>query len=122
MCVCDNQLQPHEWIEGVCPPDANMERRLLVLQDIDHELNRQIDKWGEQHHPNGTSENYAPRREFYRDRCDERFGAGEGSWFDILLEEVYEAAAETDDRQLRKELVQVAAVAAAWTEDIDSRR
>ncbi|MEY9934267.1 hypothetical protein ABH926_008932 [Catenulispora sp. GP43] len=39
----------------------------------------------------------------------------------MLLEEVYEALAEVDPAALRAELVQVAAVAAAWVEDIDSR-
>lgn len=42
-------------------------------------------------------------------------------WRTILAEEVYEAFAETDPARLRHELVQVAAVAAAWVEDIDSR-
>jgi hypothetical protein len=37
------------------------------------------------------------------------------------LEEVFEAFAESSPDALRKELTQVAAVAVAWIEDIDSR-
>jgi len=99
------------------------EERIRVLQNIDHERNRQDEKWGPQRNkPDGTSPDYADRRDFYRQRCDDRAAAGEGSWLDILLEEVYEAAAETDRAALRKELVQVAAVAVVWIEDLDSRR
>lgn len=39
----------------------------------------------------------------------------------MLLEEVAEAFAESDDARLRAELVQVAAVAQAWIESIDRR-
>ncbi len=43
------------------------------------------------------------------------------NWKTILLEEVAEAFAENDPATLRRELVQVAAVAAAWIEAIDRR-
>lgn len=52
-------------------------------------------------------------------RCDAMEGAG--NWRDILDEEVCEAFAETDPARVREELVQVAAVCAAWIEDIDRR-
>jgi hypothetical protein len=43
------------------------------------------------------------------------------AWDGVLLEEVFEALAETDPAKLRTELVQVAAVIVNWLEDIDSR-
>ncbi|TIH26025.1 NUDIX hydrolase, partial [Subtercola vilae] len=42
-------------------------------------------------------------------------------WQDILLEEVFEAFAESDTSKLRTELIQVAAVAQQWVEAIDRR-
>jgi len=42
-------------------------------------------------------------------------------WCSILTEEFAEAMAETDRAKLRAELVQVAAAAVAWIEDLDSR-
>lgn len=45
----------------------------------------------------------------------------ETTWRDILLEEVFEALAESDVAALRTELVQVAAVAAKWVEALDIR-
>lgn len=41
---------------------------------------------------------------------------------DVLLEEVFEAMAETNPIRLREELVQVAAVAVKWVQLIDHRR
>jgi len=43
------------------------------------------------------------------------------AWDGVLLEEVYEALAESDPERLRAELVQVAAVAVAWIQAIDRR-
>ena len=51
---------------------------------------------------------------------DDRFAAGEGTWGDILVEEVCEALDEVDDvAALRSELIQVAAVALRWIRRID---
>ncbi len=44
------------------------------------------------------------------------------TWAHILTEEFYEAMAEEDQARLRAELIQVAAVAVAWIEQIDRRR
>jgi len=89
--------------------------------DMLAERERQDEKWGEQHHPDGTTSKSAPMANYYRDSCDRAFAAGDGTWAHILLEEVFEALAEEDQQKLRTELVQVGAVAAAWIEDIDSR-
>lgn len=83
---------------------------LGILSDIDNERLRQLEKWGVQRHP-------AP------------------VWMTILTEEVGEAARAIMDHtyekvkpsrvenpgDLRAELVQVAAVAVAWIEDLDRR-
>lgn len=83
------------------------------------ERERQDDKWGEQNHPNGTGEDYADEASVARTRCDRATWNKELTWDLILLEEVYEALAESDPAPLRAELVQVAAVAQAWVEKID---
>ncbi len=63
-----------------------------------------------------------------RARQDAKFGADRnhrnGKWFEILAEEVGEAAKESLERRppkLRKELIEVAAVAVAFVECLDRR-
>ncbi|MFR9796167.1 hypothetical protein ACL02U_09725 [Streptomyces sp. MS06] len=91
-------------------------------EEIDTERQRQLAKFGDQHHPDGTGnksqQEYADMR---RRWCEAAFGSGYGTWADILAEEVAEVEAERDPARLRAELVQVAAVCAAWIADIDSR-
>ncbi|MCQ9178938.1 NUDIX hydrolase [Streptomyces sp. IBSBF 2953] len=92
------------------------------VADVDGERQRQLEKWGEQHHPDGTGS--APQGEaaaLARMECQDAFGAGYGTWCHVLFEEVREALAESDRTALRAELVQVAAVCAAWIADLDSR-
>jgi len=108
-----------------------------VLQEVAKERLRQLKKWGKQSHPDGTGSWTYPldiglqgnfndytaldlAKEF-TDYTDDVFSGEEGTWRDILLEEVFEALAESDYDKLKTELVQVAAVAAAWVEDIDNR-
>ncbi|MFB7278089.1 hypothetical protein ACFCZV_13355 [Streptomyces hydrogenans] len=89
---------------------------------LDTERQAQLAKWGEQKHPDGTGPDNANARELadgYRAHNDH--DPADKTWQTILLEEVYEALAESDLTQLRAELVQVAAVAAAWVRDIDTR-
>lgn len=114
-----------------------------VLHDILQERHRQNEKWDEQNHPDGTGPNELPLLEvWYHDdndcspledssakdlakaatkSTDEGHGSGYGTWADILLEEVFEALAESDPAKLRTELIQVAAVATQWVEAIDRR-
>jgi hypothetical protein len=93
-----------------------------VLADIADERRRQDNKWGEQNHPDGTG---GPHTAAYaahdKALCDREHRKGRGTWLHILQEEVSEAFAESDPAKLRAELVQVAAVAAAWIEAIDRR-
>ncbi|MFF2475123.1 NUDIX hydrolase [Streptomyces sp. NPDC058066] len=92
------------------------------LVDLDAERQRQLEKFGEQHHSDGTSLNYQRHlADEERAACDAAFRNGRGTWRHVLAEEVAEAFAEKDPAQLRAELVQVSAVCAAWIADIDSR-
>jgi len=95
---------------------------LKVVKDIREERNRQDEKWGEQNHEDGTGGDEARKlSNQIRDWCDFSHLQGVGTWVSILAEELMEAYAETDPDRLRKELVEVAAVAVAWIECIDRR-
>ena len=97
----------------------------LALRDVIEERKRQDDKWGEQNHQDGTEA--SPRRIARADAagaiCDKAFAIpGAAAWEYILMEEVFEAAAcAPNSPELRKELIQVAAVALAWVEAMDRR-
>jgi hypothetical protein len=91
-----------QWGQYVVVPTAGAGKAAVAIGE---ERIAQNKKWGPQSHPDGTSKDWELIRDHLRDLCDE----------------VYEAAAEIDYDRLRKELVQVAAVAAAWIEDIDNR-
>lgn len=92
------------------------------LAAVAAERQRQDDKWGEQNHPDGTGGRYEVRHaEAARRACDTAARTRDLTWRHILNEEVAEALAETDPVNLRAELVQVAAVAAAWVECLDRR-
>jgi len=90
-----------------------------VLDEIAQERENQDRKWGEQNHPNGTGEDYDDKAAQAKTECDRATWNEHLTWDLILLEEVYEALAESDPALLRAELVQVAAVAIAWIEKID---
>lgn len=97
-----------------------------VFIGIKAERERQDNKWGPQSWPDGTHERYAVQADRYRQECDDAaLLDGNGNcgltWRHILLEEVFEALAETDPGKLRVELIQALAVGARWLEDLDSR-
>lgn len=106
---------------------------LNVLSEVAAERVRQDAKWGVQDHPSIAPEvelagpytradHYGMLGEFFaRSRCEYRFRMGNGSYADILVEEVSEAICAPDDESRRAELVQVAAVAVAMIESIDRR-
>jgi hypothetical protein len=115
-----------------------------ALMEIAQERSRQDAKWGEQNHPDGTGKSSLPLHRILHDgpvseingsrhyalglslmakqATDRAAERGVVSWADILLEEVFEALAESDTRKLRVELIQVAAVASQWAEAIDRRQ
>ncbi|HWO60244.1 MAG TPA: hypothetical protein VNO31_09445 [Umezawaea sp.] len=109
-----------------------------VLAEIAAERAEQDAKWGQQNHPDRMPADYpvgdtpsaelaavhwkntnAARVAWMNERGVPR--DRNAAWDGILLEEVYEALAEEDLAKLRAELVQVAAVAAAWIASIDRR-
>lgn len=106
-----------------------------ILEDIERERKRQDDKWG----ANQTHPDVHPDSEDGDDACvfagvmsessakiicQDDAEDGNTNWASILTEEVSEAinaAGNSDLVHAREEAVQVAAVAAAWIEDIDRR-
>ena len=93
-----------------------------VCNWIFDERERQDKKWGEQNHPDGTSAEYRWIADAYRESCELSSRAGELTWHDILMEEVFEALAETDPEKLELELIQAAAVIVAWVEKLRRHR
>lgn len=107
---------------------------VIVLQEVAAERTAQDEKWGQQNHPSGTGptlivpfHGYAEQAaEKAKALCDSEHHAGNGTWQHILSEEFLEALAEPEIEHhveaLRRELLQVAAVAVAWVECIDRRK
>ncbi len=100
-----------------------MSATVAVLREVNRERTAQNAKWGEQNHPDGTGQ-YPEQidADVARMACQDAADGGYLDWLHILREEVAEAFAETDPARLRAELIQVAAVAAAWIEAIDRRK
>lgn len=98
-------------------------------QAVDEERQRQLEQFGDQKHPDGTHPNREvlpgwPADELAdaaRNACQRAAQMGIVTWRDIFAEEACETLAEADPVALRAELIQVAAVCAAWICDIDSR-
>lgn len=93
--------------------------RLLgqVGVEVVDELERQLAKWGEQDHPlHGGKKPEAgvalwfARASAWKVNNHKRVEDDTMGWDSILLEEVYEALAETDPEKVREELVQTIAV------------
>jgi len=123
--VARAHLRQDGWIcdeRGDYCPACSRPATAAVLAEVASERARQDARWGEQTHPDGTGNRDQQRdAERAREWCQSAFGSGYGTWSDILAEEVAEANAERDPSKLRAELIQVAAVAAAWIEAIDRR-
>ncbi|MCG7203991.1 hypothetical protein [Streptomyces arenae] len=87
---------------------------------VDAERQRQIAKFGDQHHPiiRGPHSTvlFQDLAEGLRRTNDD---PAQRCWMTILLEEVYEAGAEGNLAKFREEVVQVAAVCQAIITDLD---
>ena len=106
-----------------------------VLSEVASERAKQDEKWGEQNHPDlyPGSHNYtyyAGVADYWKRKNEERVAVENAkgvpsdrnaAWDGVLLEEVFEALAESDPAKRRAELVQVAAVAVNMIEAIDRR-
>lgn len=86
------------------------------------EMQKQLDRWGDQTHPNGTSEEHREQCDAARVECDRADKDGGVTWLHILNEEFLEAASEENEENLVKELVQVMAVCGSWLKDIRQKR
>ncbi len=101
-----------------------------LVTDVLNEILSQDEKWG----PDRTHPNTYPKLNpdltdrvwyhmyepvsWYKKITDTRAQDGTISWADIILEEVAEAIDEMDADKLVAELVQVAAVALQWANDV----
>jgi hypothetical protein len=89
---------------------------------VDEERRRQIEKWGDQVHPDGTGRpGDIQLADHFRAVCQAN-GPEADNWRDIAAEEAFELFAETDPEKLEKELIQTAAVLAAWHYDLRRRQ
>ncbi|MFD6113642.1 NUDIX hydrolase [Streptomyces yangpuensis] len=91
------------------------------VADVDAERGRQLQKWGDQRHRDGTSSGNASWAQEALAQCQHAADEDALTWGHILYEEFTEVMAETDPTRLRAELIQVAAVCAAWVSDLDRR-
>jgi hypothetical protein len=104
---------------------VRMQHERIVGEVLD-ETDRQLQRWNVQDHPagNGPEQQLLQHTDInldlrtgselehiFRDKCEARFKLGEGTYFDILLEEVFEAGAASTPEEYEKEMEQVAAVA-----------
>lgn len=107
--------------------DFNWAQTDDVLHEVHAERERQHGIFGDQDlpdtaqysHPRSTE--YATTADTWKANNASRILNDRLAWDGLLLEEVYEALAESDPAALRTELIQVAALAVAWVEAIDRR-
>lgn len=97
--------------------------RQSIYNEIDGERNRQIQLHPDSNSlPDGTGFTmFKWARDVATVSCEKATNENRLTHRHVLEEEVYEALFETDQEKLRKELIQVAAVAVKWVEDIDRR-
>lgn len=121
-----DELAPRRARKQTAPKAKSVTPTQGVLLEIESERKAQDERWGEQNHPQGGGKSPAKAHAYYDNLAnswksinDERIKNGNLGFDGILLEEVYEALAESDPVKRRVELVQVAAVAACMIEAID---
>lgn len=126
-------LHPSAWnCERL--PGAEEARLAYFFKLVYMERLRQLRKWGDQRHPDGVDpKRFHNRAENYRRMVEDKAGRGTLTWMDILLEEVFEAGDTKPVRgpqdalrrdgepDLESEMVQSAAVLAAWHSDVCRR-
>ncbi len=92
-----------------------------IFDDVRLERKAQDAKFGKQMHANGTSTKFRPMADSARNATQRAADAGQLTWAHIMREEFWEALAETERAELRKELIQVIAVGVAWVECLDEQ-
>lgn len=111
--------RPMRVPDGTCLLGAAVTVRAILAERV-----RQLTRWGVQHRADDTGgATLRVEADQAKRTCQaaEKFVKGGAGWRLVLAEEVAEAFAETDPGKLRAELIQVAAVAVAWIEDLDTR-
>jgi hypothetical protein len=98
--------------------------QVRALYQIAEERARQDAKFPDQVLPSGTGgswseAHYRALLAIMRNINDGHAESDEATWESILAEEFFEAMLESDPGKLREELIQVAAVAVRWVENID---
>jgi hypothetical protein len=96
-----------------------------IISDVIAERFRQDEKWGEQNHLLVREEDIEVSKEMeviYKQLCDFHEAIGTITWYDILMEEVFEAFAESDKDKQRQELIQVIAVGVVMVECLDRKQ
>lgn len=123
-------VSPSLWNCDRLPIDEEA-RLTYFFKLIYMERVRQLAKWGDQRHPDGTGEDWDGRADIFRRICQSAAAAGKVSWMDIILEEIYELAETRHDAysadkptlaagrrgDMETEMIQSAAVLAAWFSD-----
>lgn len=109
-----------------------------ILDEIRAERAQQDSKWGVQDHPSisGALTNIpefaddlriraryygVPEEDAAKNLCETAFKLAAGSYGHIAVEEMAEVIGAANDQDRRGELVQLAAVCAAWIESIDRK-
>lgn len=99
-----------------------------ATNDVADEVENQAIKWGKRSNPDidGNFLIGLWKLEGYMNAAQVNCDLKEKpTWSDILIEEVFEALVDAENNNvtdLRKELVQVAAVCISWIEDLDTRK
>lgn len=102
-----------------------------IVKDVLAECQRQVELWGVQHRYSLYESNISfldQSRACFNELANKYKKLNDESeleehladWAGIALEELYEALAESDINDVRKELVQTAAVIFSWLQDIDN--
>ncbi len=110
-----------------------------TLIEVRKEMERQVEKWGEQNHPSvlPLSQSEAarnlsfeappswyynlPSEKSVKFACDEAAKSGRLTYAHIAVEELVEAIDADTDEDRRAELIQAAAVLLSWVGAIDRR-
>ena len=91
-----------------------------TFEAVLNELEYQVLKWGEQHHPIGNSFTEFHKVVIAATRAaDKAARDGTLTWYEILREEFYEAFAEEENSYVVNELVQIIAVCFSIIRDIE---
>lgn len=91
-----------------------------IFDEFAQERGAQLAQWGDQPLPLGFgAHEFAVAADHFRRLCDEANERGDVTHRHVLLEEVYEALAESDPAKARDELIQVGAVVIKIIQDID---